>query len=126
LAENRFDTGHADATDPVERNSSRPDFAVLAYPGVAAWNSAISKDAPPTFLFVNNDDPLSTAAAEYYLGLKKAGVTAEFHVFRRGGHGVGMTGRTAEFTKMPESKWPELLHEWMSDLGYLNRGDGGR
>jgi endo-1,4-beta-xylanase len=119
LAENRFDAGHPDAADPIERNSSKPDFAVLAYPGVAGWTSGISKETPPTFLFVNNDDALSTAAAEYYLALKKAGVTAELHVFRRGGHGVGMTGRTSEFTKMPESKWPELLQEWMSDLGYL-------
>jgi endo-1,4-beta-xylanase len=122
LAENRFDAGHPEAADPVEHNSSKPDFAVLAYPGVARWDSAASRDAPPTFIFVNDDDPLSTAAAEYYLALKKAGVTAEFHAFRRGGHGVGMTGRTAEFTKMPESKWPELMQEWMSDLGYLRRG----
>jgi acetyl esterase/lipase len=121
LAENRFDGGQPGAPDPIERDSSKPDFAVLAYPGLAGWTSGVSKDAPPTFLFVNNDDALSTAAAEYYLALKKAGVTAELHVFRRGGHGVGMTGRTGEFAKMPESKWPELLQEWMRDLGYLKR-----
>ena len=80
-----------------------------------------AKDVPPTFLFVNNDDSLSAASAEYYLALKKAGASAELHVFRRGGHGVGMTGRTSEFAKMPESHWPELLREWMGDLGLLSR-----
>jgi acetyl esterase/lipase len=121
VAETRFDTGRSDAADPVERMSSKPDFAVLAYPGIAGWNAGPGKETPPTFLFVNSDDPLSTAAAEYYLALKKAGVTAELHVFRRGGHGVGMTGRTADFAKMPESKWPELLQAWMEDLGFLQR-----
>jgi len=121
VAANRFDAGRRDSTDPVERMSSRPDFAVLGYPGIAGWNIPIAKDAPPTFIFVNSDDNLSVAAAEYYLAVKKAGQTAEMHIFRLGGHGVGMTGRTAGFAKMPESHWPELLQEWMRDLGYLKQ-----
>ena len=121
LAENRFDAGKPQSADPIERVHSRPDFAVLAYPGGVSPATVTAKDIPPTFIFVNNDDRLSIASGEYYLALKKAAVDAEMHVFRRGGHGVGMTGRTAEFAAMPESRWPELLHEWMHDLGYLNR-----
>jgi acetyl esterase/lipase len=121
LAANRFDAGRPDSKDPVERMSSKPDFAVLAYPGMVGAGTAIAKDTPPTFIFVNGDDRLSAGAAEYFLALKKAGMTGELHVFRRGGHGVGMTGRTPEFSKMPESKWPELLREWMGDLGFLKR-----
>jgi len=121
LAENQFYSGNPAAADPIDRMSSRPDLAVLGYPGVQGWKNPIAKDAPPTFLFVNNDDSLSTAATEYYLALKKAGVTAEFHAFRRGGHGVGMTGRTAEFSSMPESMWPSLVEAWMKDLGFLRR-----
>jgi acetyl esterase/lipase len=121
LAENRFDGGKPDSADPVERVSSKPDFAVLGYPGVQGWKDPIVKDAPPTFVFVNNDDSLSTAATEYYLALKKAGVSAEFHAFRRGGHGVGMTGRTDEFRSMPESMWPGLVEAWMKDLGLLKK-----
>jgi acetyl esterase/lipase len=121
LAENSPWAGHADSSDPVERMSAKADFAVLGYPGFTNWSTPIAKDAPPTFLFVNGDDPLSVAGAEYFLALKKAGVSAELHVFRRGGHGVGMTGRTPEFAKMPEAKWPELMEAWMRDLGYLKR-----
>ena len=121
LAENRDEPGNPAAPDPVDRFSSKADFAVLGYPGLSGQDFNITKQTPPTFIFVNNDDPLSTASAEYYLKLKKAGVQAELHVFRRGGHGVGATGRVpAEFQKESVSKWPELLGAWMGDLGLLN------
>jgi acetyl esterase/lipase len=121
LAANRFDAGNPAAQDAAERMSSKPDFAVLGYPGFGAGVPAVSKDTPPVFIYVNGDDPLSAGAAEYFLGLRKLGMASELHIFRRGGHGVGMTGRTADFAKMPESKWPELLQEWMRDLGYLKQ-----
>jgi endo-1,4-beta-xylanase len=122
LAENRFDSGNPAAADTIERQSSRPDFVVLGYPGIQGWKDPIAKNAPPTFIFVNDDDSLSTAAVEYDLALKKAGITAEFHQFRRGGHGVGMTGRTPEFNSMPESLWPALVKAWMKDVGFLPKG----
>ena len=96
----------------------RPDFAVLGYPGFGTAVPAV-KDAPPTFIFVNDDDALATGAGEYYLALRKAKVSAEFHVFRRGGHGVGATGRAPGFEQLGTSKWPELLAIWLGDLGML-------
>jgi endo-1,4-beta-xylanase len=95
---------------------ARPDFAVLGYPGLAQWKQPVSSSAPPTFIFVNDDDPLAQGAGEYYLALRKAKVSAEFHVFRKGGHGVGATGRDPGFEKLGVSKWPELLGIWMTDL----------
>jgi endo-1,4-beta-xylanase len=119
LAENRYDAGKPDSPDPVERLGCRPDFVALGYPGLGGQDIAVTKQTPPTFIFVNNDDPLSAASAQYYLALKKAGVDAEMHIFRRGGHGVGATGRVpAEFQKQSVSKWPELLGAWMVDLGF--------
>lgn len=108
LAENNFDP------------AMRPDFAVLGYPGFgAAGAPPVSAKAPPTILFVNDDDPLATGAGEYYLKLRKVGVPAEFHVFRRGGHGTGATGRgpASGFEKLATAKWPELLTIWLGDLG---------
>ncbi len=82
LAENRFDA------------ATRPDFTVLGYPALAGRNApAVVANAPPTFLYVNDDDELATGAVEYYLALRTAKVSAELHVFRRGGHGTGFTGR---------------------------------
>jgi acetyl esterase/lipase len=123
LAENKYDGGDSNAPDPIDRVSSKPDFVVLGYPGLGGGSDfGITKQTPPTFIFVNNDDPLSAASAQYYLALKKAGVEAELHVFRRGGHGVGATGRDpAEFQKLPVSQWPHLLEAWMNDLGLLKK-----
>lgn len=121
LAANRFDSGQPASADPVERMSSRPDFVVLGYPALVGWKTPVAKDAPPAFIFVNSDDSLSTAVVEYTLLLKKAGATVEFHMFRRGGHGVGMTGRTPEFSSLPESRWPGLAEAWMRDLGFLKK-----
>ena len=107
LAENKFDA------------ATRPDFAVLGYPGFGSAVPAVVKEAPPTFMFINDDDGLATGAGEYYLALRKAKVSAEFHVFRRGGHGVGATGRAPGFEKVGTSKWPELLAFWLGDVGML-------
>ena len=108
LAENTFDA------------ATRPDFAVLGYPAYIGADTVVAKNAPPTFIFVNDDDSFATGAGEYYLALRKAKISAEFHVFRRGGHGVGATGRTPEWEKLGAAKWPELLGIWMTDLGLRN------
>jgi acetyl esterase/lipase len=107
LAVNQFDA------------STRPDFAVLAYPGGVSAQTPIAHNAPPLFMFVNDDDPLADGVAEYYAALRRAHVATEFHVFRRGGHGVGATGRGPGFEQLGVSKWPELLSVWMTDLGLL-------
>jgi acetyl esterase/lipase len=107
LAENKFDA------------DTRPDFAVLCYPAYIGAATLVAKDAPPTFMFVDDDDNFATGAGEYYLGLRKAKISTEFHVFRRGGHGVGATGREPGFEKLGVSHWPELLRVWMEDLGLL-------
>jgi acetyl esterase/lipase len=119
LAETRFDQGHPDSADPVDHFSSRPDVAVLGYPGVKPATTLVPKDAPPTFLVVNNDDNLAPASAEFYLALRKAGVAAELLIFNRGGHGFGMTGRNAEFAKLPVSTWPDRLQDWLKDIGFI-------
>lgn len=118
LAETRFQAGDPNAADPIDRLSSRPDFAVLAYPGPYA-HPDVPKDTPPTFLVVANDDGLSTASAEYYTKLKAAGVKAELHIYLTAGHGFGMTGRTPAFAKLPVAHWPEVLREWMAAAGIL-------
>ena len=101
---------------------TRPDFVVLAYPAFgAAGAPSVSEKAPPTFIYVNDDDDFATGAGEYYLALRRASISAEFHVFRRGGHGTGMTGRgsASGFDALGASKWPELLNLWLTDLGFV-------
>lgn len=123
LASTRFDAGKADASDPVDKQSSRPDFAVLGYPGGKLASLEIPKETPPTFIVVAADDNLSTNAAEYYVALKKAGLTAELHIFAHGGHGFGMRGRVPEFKDNPASGWPLLLQQWLKDQGVLKKAN---
>ena len=119
LVETRFDKGVSTSDDPVERESSRPDFAILAYPGTRADTVKIRPDTPPTFLVQAYDDRIgSERSAEYFLLLKKAGVPAELHIYRRGGHGFGMRDK-----KIPTSSWPARLADWMADSGYLKPGN---
>lgn len=107
LAQNNFD------------EATRPNFVVLGYPAYIDGTTPIAKNAPPAFMFVNDDDNLATKDGEYYLALRKAKIPVEFHVFRRGGHGTGATGRTPDFGQLGVSHWPDLLGVWLKDMGML-------
>ena len=91
LAALRHDPGKADATDPVERVSSRPDFQVLIYPGKSQLIQPVA-GSPPAFLAAGFDDrpDISTGLAEAYLRFKQAGVQAELHMYANVGHGFGV------------------------------------
>jgi acetyl esterase/lipase len=110
LAETRYDPP-----------SARPDFAVLVYAALRNGTFPITKDTPPTFLVGAGDDPISAQAAEYYSKLRAAGVPAELHIYTKGGHGFGMTGRNAQFRHLPVSSWPDRLREWLFDQGLLSK-----
>jgi len=113
-----------EATDGADTASCRPDFAVLIYPGglVSRENKEqlapeirVSKDTPPCFfaLAYNDNGPLD-GSLKMIAALKKAGVTAELHVYSAGGHGFGM--RAGE---KPHATWPKRAEEWMRAEGVL-------
>jgi endo-1,4-beta-xylanase len=111
----RYDTGHREATDPIERENARPDFQILVYPGPLGSEMPIPSDAPPAFLTAAYDDngPAVTIAKQY-LKLKESGIPAELHVYNRGGHGFGLRDRP-----MPITSWRDRLREWLIDRGLL-------
>jgi acetyl esterase/lipase len=114
MAATRFDSGPSGA-DPVEQQSSRPDYQVLIYPGVRAENFPVTKDTPPTFMLcADNDRGPSIAIATLYLELKKAGVPTELHVYNSGGHGFGYRPSA---TGVIRSTWLLRLQDWMADVG---------
>src|SRR5207244_12020810 len=85
--------GKEDATDPVERQSARPDFQALVYSGPQGIRGAtVTKDMPPTFIAVGDTDNFATLLTNYYLALKKAGVSTELHVYAKIGHGFRFRG----------------------------------
>ena len=142
-ASTHFDAGNAGGADPIDRVSSRPDFAVLGYPVISfveAWTHQGSKasllgdnpdpalarslssdvqvtDAtPPTFIYHTNADtvvPVENSVA-YFLALRRAGVPAELHVFKEGRHGTGLG-----MDDRALSEWPALLANWLRAGGFL-------
>ena len=142
-ASTHFDAGHPDAADPIDRASSRPDFAVLAYPVISfiePWThqgsktnllgespdpvltrslsseTQVTSQTPPAFIYHTNADttvPVENAVA-YFLALRKAGVPAEMHVFKDGRHGTGLG-----MTDPALSEWPTLLANWLRVSGFL-------
>ena len=111
LIETRFDAGNDSSTDAIERTSSRPDFAVIVYPGFRPGSITVPKNAPPAFLVCADDDRSHVVTTtNLYLDLEKQGVSAELHVYASGGHGFGM-----KESKLPVATWPDRLREWMTD-----------
>ena len=138
----QFDAGNAAATDPIEQQSSRPDFLVLAYPVITMLDPDVHKGSrlyllgdnptqmqeeamsaelhvtaqtPPTFLFSTTDDntvPVMNSVM-FYAALVKAGVPAEMHIFQHGAHGAGLAMANPEL-----KPWSDLLIKWMRERGY--------
>jgi dienelactone hydrolase len=86
LASSRRDAGDETAPDPIERQSSRPDFEAMIYPG-RSGDIQPAAGAPPVFLAAAYDDrqDISEGLAEAYLRFKRAGVPAELHIYGTGG-----------------------------------------
>jgi endo-1,4-beta-xylanase len=118
-----FDDGDPKATDPVERESCRPDFSVLIYPGWAHMDlTAVPKNAPPTFLTSAGLDDAFHArqSVEFYNALFQAKIPVELHIYRRGGHGGGISSRKG----IPFGTWPVRFVEWAKDLGLMEAKAG--
>jgi len=143
-AATRFDAGDPDAADPVERVSSRPDFAILGYPVISftepfthagsrsqllgpdaddpEWREALSSErqvtpeTPPTFLFHTDEDDAVPAenSLAFYLALRRAGVPGELHIYQYGPHGVGLAPGDPVL-----ASWTDRLADWLRTTGML-------
>ena len=134
----------ADAADPLDRVSSRPDFQVLGYPWLNAMTKdqkalaycgvlkidpaqcgtfeqysperLVTKDTPPAFIYITTDDELVPvdASVTFYRALNAAGVPAEMHIFATGRHGSGLG-----LGDLALDAWPGLLETWLRGRGLL-------
>jgi acetyl esterase/lipase len=121
----------------------RPDFAVLAYPVISMQpplshsgsranflgpepdpalarrfsnQLAVTKDAPPAFLFATTSDPTVPVenSLDFYRALERAHVPAELHLYDYANHGCGLCGSI-----QPLSTWPALLRNWLVQRGWI-------
>lgn len=120
-----FDKRLYEAIDDVDKTETRPDFAIIIYPGGILQRGnepptlneeiRVTKDTPQTFLSIAHDDRGGSEQAVYlYLALKKAGVVAELHVWPQGGHGYGIRPE-----KGTHASWPARAADWMAGRGFL-------
>lgn len=115
-----FDLGDPQSTDPIDRLSSRPDFAV----GLGTWhwrkpeNPFVFKpNSPPVFLVHATTDKPVEIATNIIADLKKLGVPARLDLHEEGGHGVGNLIPTRVQHNFPGAQWPKVLVEWLGSLG---------
>ncbi len=140
-----FHNRYSEAKDKIDRASCRPDFMILMYPVISftepfthkgsrrnllgenadpelvenlSNEKQITAETPPTFLVFGDDDkvvPVENGIA-FFLGLKKAKVSAEMHIYEKGGHGFGPgVGKGAV------SSWMLRCSDWMRGRGLLDR-----
>lgn len=104
-----------EAVDPYDDVSFRPDFAAPIYAGGLPEGLVPTADCPPFFMVIAHDDQnRSVGTAEMYIALKKAGVSAELHIYESGGHGYGLRK-----TERPVTTWPDRMEDWMRRLELL-------
>ena len=123
-----------DPVDEADRESSRPDFAILLYPGhlwdetsaptdlkLSPWVD-INRDAPPTLILQAMGDPTDDVrhAMGYGLALNDAGVLVEMHLYAAGGHAFGMRPTSAPIT----TEWPKLALKWLGTIGMIANSTG--
>jgi len=119
-----FDKRTYEAMDDVDKVSCRPDFAIPVYSG---YLKAKDKDAlspglrvpagtPPVFLAHGGEDLISTPEHSIfmYLALKRAGVSAELHIYADTAHDFGVRP-----SDNPCSTWTRSCAEWMRRQGFL-------
>lgn len=137
-----FDSGKTDASDPIERVSSRPSLMILIYPVITMREKThagskknllgeaptpelitllsneeqVTSETPPTFLVHTMTD--TAVPVENSLGfvtaLRKFGVPFEFHLYERGPHGFGLGQKDPIL-----ATWPDRCADWLRLHGFV-------
>ncbi len=113
-----FDPGRPEASDPVERLSSRPDLGILCYPVITMGEfthpgskrhllgpapdpalveqlsneKQVRPETPPCFLWHTWEDtavPVENSL-QFAAALRRAGVPFDLHIYQQGRHGLGL------------------------------------
>lgn len=77
----------------------------------------VRPDMPPVFICETDDDrtTLSENSVGFYMAARKAGVSAELHIFRTGGHGYGCGDDFAQ-----TGEWKVLFTKWIKSIGIIS------
>ncbi|MDX5985479.1 alpha/beta hydrolase [Sphingomonas echinoides] len=115
--------------DAADRQSPRPDFAIIAYTARMVDTSkgrnsldlqpwvTISPKAPPTLILHAMNDSMDNIRQPmaYALALNDAGVPVDLRLYAKGGHAFGMRPTADPIT----TEWPGQVKQWLHDIGIL-------
>ncbi|HSH93065.1 MAG TPA: alpha/beta hydrolase [Roseimicrobium sp.] len=139
-----FDSGDANAKDPIDKVSSRPDLGILCYPVISMGplthggskknllgenpdpelvkllsnELQVTKETPPTFMFHTVEDTAVKVenTLEFAAALRRSGVSFSLHIYPKGRHGIGLgTGQWDPDSRHP---WTTECALWLKDQGF--------
>ncbi|MSU36953.1 MAG: alpha/beta hydrolase [Pedosphaera sp.] len=141
-----FDAGRADASDPIDRVSCRPDLGVLCYAVISmgefthggskknllgdkpstdlVWLMSnelqVTPQTPPCFVWHTAEDsavPVENALL-FAAALQRAKVPFDLHIFEKGRHGLGLDSKPPEF--LGTHPWGADLVFWLHQRGWTH------
>jgi acetyl esterase/lipase len=139
-----FDAGDPKAADLIDRASSRPNLGILCYPVITMGadthsgskrfllgdnpdpklvellsnEKQVTRDTPPTFIFHTNEDAAVKVenSMNFAAALRQNGVSFAFHVYTKGGHGMGLgSGQWDPDSRHP---WTNECALWLKEQGF--------
>jgi acetyl esterase/lipase len=140
-----FDDGDQQASDPILRVGSRPDFGILGYPVIAfdqpfthrgsqrnllgpdatpeliarlSNERQVSDQTPPCFLWHTWEDkgvPPENSVV-FYQALLAHKIPGELHIYEKGRHGLGLAKDTPG-----TSGWPAACIAWLENRGIVGK-----
>ena len=139
-----FDAGKPDATDAIERQSSRPDLGILCYAVITMGPNThqgskdnllgkepspelvellsnekqVTKDTPPCFLWHTAQDTAVKVgnSMDFAAALQRNGVPFDLHVYQKGRHGLGLADKPPFANPHP---WAKDLIFWLKEQGFV-------
>lgn len=141
-----FDPGNPDAPDPIERESSRPNLGILCYPVITmdgpyvnvgsktnllgvnpspelvqllSNELQVTTNTPPCFVWTTYEDkvvPMENSL-EFISALRKNGVPFSFHIYEKGGHGLGLMDKPPFLHPHP---WAADCLFWLKERNFAN------
>ena len=144
-----FDSGKPDSSDPIERQSSRPDLGILCYAVISMGEFThqgskhnllgdnpsadlvrnlsnelqVTKETPPCFIWHTWEDKVVPVenSLQFAEALRKAGVPFDLHIYQKGAHGLGLGAPYAD--KAKRHPWTGDLVYWLKVQGFVNQGE---
>jgi acetyl esterase/lipase len=140
-----FDAGDTDATDAIERESSRPDIGILCYAVISMGEFThhgskenllgknpspelvqllsnelqVTTNTPPCFIWSTEED--QTVPVENSLlfadALRKNHVPFDLHIYQKGGHGMGLADKPPFAHPHP---WANDCLFWLKAQNFVN------